>query len=637
MSALKRAVGYVRRSTDKQEQSLENQRRRITERASTEGFEIVEWIADDAVSGASISKRKGFRSLIARVESGRLGCAHIWMYDLSRLSRAGVGEVETFIYTCESNGVEVHFAAERLSGDPDLDEVLRPMISLQNKRENQERAKKTIDGQVTAICSGGDPGRQAPFGFDKLVLRARDGRPLYRVRLLRRRNRRAGIPPLYAKLTPEGELIEELEGSYALNEGERTKLVPGDPLRVKTVRQIFRWYANEGLGVARIARALNEPGSGFAPPLSGAPWKPSAIYSMLQNPAYKGTLSWNQRTFAKYYRVARDGSRFAGATRQPAQRGRFAANPREEWLVKARAFKGLVSPALWEKAARAARERAERCGIDGRLRAGQPKGSRLLDSPYMASGLLLCAKCGHSVHGTKRRNGKGVENRFYVCGAGRAGRCSCRGVLQEKVDQVLLDGIRRHLFMYHDRDRLLAKLEAKFAELLRPGQRDEIELRRQIETVEARQAALVDRLAGSLAGIPAVEQKLRDMEAQRQALVAAAESASLLPEGIDPKGAARAALASLFDFRKVLERGTPSERRQFIEGYFPEDPQYRPKLDTARKELAVWFVSLEGVLSGFAPGLVAGGSYVPWVPGHLTREVWAVSGRQASTVKLVAS
>ena len=45
----KEGVGYVRRSTDRQEQSLEDQRKSIIAKAAELGYRIDNWFEDDAV------------------------------------------------------------------------------------------------------------------------------------------------------------------------------------------------------------------------------------------------------------------------------------------------------------------------------------------------------------------------------------------------------------------------------------------------------------------------------------------------------------------------------------------------------------------------------------------------------------
>lgn len=48
-----RAVGYVRRSTDRQEQSISDQKKALERYATENGLRLVEFYVDDAVSGTS--------------------------------------------------------------------------------------------------------------------------------------------------------------------------------------------------------------------------------------------------------------------------------------------------------------------------------------------------------------------------------------------------------------------------------------------------------------------------------------------------------------------------------------------------------------------------------------------------------
>lgn len=59
------AVGYLRRSTDRQEQSIGDQRSAIEAYAETSGFRIVRYYTDDGISGTSTSGRRAFQKLIA--------------------------------------------------------------------------------------------------------------------------------------------------------------------------------------------------------------------------------------------------------------------------------------------------------------------------------------------------------------------------------------------------------------------------------------------------------------------------------------------------------------------------------------------------------------------------------------------
>jgi site-specific DNA recombinase len=62
------AVGYIRMSTDKQEDSPEQQRAEILKLANRKVYRIVRWYEDHAVSGAKTLKRKQFRQMIRDAE-----------------------------------------------------------------------------------------------------------------------------------------------------------------------------------------------------------------------------------------------------------------------------------------------------------------------------------------------------------------------------------------------------------------------------------------------------------------------------------------------------------------------------------------------------------------------------------------
>ena len=53
-----KAVGYIRRSTDKQDTSLDDQRKAIEQYAQVNGYELIKFYEDDAVSGTSVNGRR---------------------------------------------------------------------------------------------------------------------------------------------------------------------------------------------------------------------------------------------------------------------------------------------------------------------------------------------------------------------------------------------------------------------------------------------------------------------------------------------------------------------------------------------------------------------------------------------------
>ncbi|MCH8151387.1 MAG: recombinase family protein, partial [Planctomycetes bacterium] len=57
-----RAVGYVRRSTDRQEQSIPDQKRAIEKYSAEHGLRLLRYYVDDAISGTTTVVRRAFQA-----------------------------------------------------------------------------------------------------------------------------------------------------------------------------------------------------------------------------------------------------------------------------------------------------------------------------------------------------------------------------------------------------------------------------------------------------------------------------------------------------------------------------------------------------------------------------------------------
>ena len=65
------AAGYLRRSTSKQEKSLDDQRAEIERYAAAHGYRIVAWFIDDGISGDATDRRTGFLAMHKAACNGR--------------------------------------------------------------------------------------------------------------------------------------------------------------------------------------------------------------------------------------------------------------------------------------------------------------------------------------------------------------------------------------------------------------------------------------------------------------------------------------------------------------------------------------------------------------------------------------
>jgi DNA invertase Pin-like site-specific DNA recombinase len=79
------AIGYVRRSTNRQEESLEQQREKLAAFAASKGWTLGRIYEDDAISGSNM-QRPGLESLLAHAESDTaVGVVLAW--ERNRLAR----------------------------------------------------------------------------------------------------------------------------------------------------------------------------------------------------------------------------------------------------------------------------------------------------------------------------------------------------------------------------------------------------------------------------------------------------------------------------------------------------------------------------------------------------------------------
>src|SRR3989442_1223849 len=89
---LRPAVGYLRRSTDRQEQSNADQRRAIATYADRHGYEVIRWYEDDAISGASVDARAGFKKMMEEARSPSRDWRFLLVFDVSRFSRGDLDQ-----------------------------------------------------------------------------------------------------------------------------------------------------------------------------------------------------------------------------------------------------------------------------------------------------------------------------------------------------------------------------------------------------------------------------------------------------------------------------------------------------------------------------------------------------------------
>ncbi len=218
-----------------------------------------------------------------------------------------------------------------------------------------------------------------------------------------------------------------------MTNSDRAILVPGEPRRGATLQKVFEWYLAD-LGYGGLAARLNAlrtppPGPRRANTRKRG-WSTITIKEVIQNPAYRGALAWNRRTFAKFNTLKSGQAKARPKSRMNKQE----RNPEADWIVQEDQHEALVTPDTWHAAQRMMRQRA------GTTTESQRRATSR-NSPFLLSGLVVCARCGSRWQGYKTRQGRKkegatpVETFYYACGGYvRSGNAVCQRALVAKED-----------------------------------------------------------------------------------------------------------------------------------------------------------------------------------------------------------
>jgi len=412
-----RAVGYVRRSTDRQEQSIPDQKKALEAYAAEHGLHLVKFYIDDAISGTSTLGRRAFQQMIGDAESPTRRFDIIVVYDVKRFGRIDNDEAGYYRYKLRTHGVEVRYVSENFNGDT-TDDLLRPVKQWQARQESRDLSKVTIRGLLSKSDTGFWMGGTPPYGYD-LRYENGDGKFLFILRYMPDGSKQL--------LDKKGTLVRTLARgeSLSISKRDHARLVPSDHERVKIIKRLFKMYAEQGKGYRSLADTLNQEG---VPTPRGPKWSyiysglwtDSTIRSILVNPIYAGDMVWNRRTDARFHRI----SKGQAVDRESVHGARLVPNQKEDWIVVRDAHPPLISRRLFEQARQRLanhpksieqRQRISKLNTHGKTWNGQR-------SRFILSGLMKCSLCGYRyqgvtrVKGKKRLDGTQVKTRYYGCG-----------------------------------------------------------------------------------------------------------------------------------------------------------------------------------------------------------------------------
>jgi DNA invertase Pin-like site-specific DNA recombinase len=296
---MRRAVEYVRMSTDHQKYSTENQSDAIRKYAAERGFELVRSYADAGKSGLRIEGREALQQLIQDVQDGTADFEVILVYDVSRWGRfQDADESAYYEYICRRANKQVEYCAEQFENDGGpVATIVKSVKRAMAGEYSRELSQKVFTGQCRLIELGYRQGGPAGFGLRRVLLDER------------------------------GEVKAELKrGEHKSLQTDRVILVPGPEAEVKTVRWIYSRFLKHGRSETDIAADLNERG---IPTDLGRVWTRSTVHQILTNEKYIGNNVYNRRSFK-------------------LKRKRVANGP-EMWIRSEGAFEAIVEPKHFQK------------------------------------------------------------------------------------------------------------------------------------------------------------------------------------------------------------------------------------------------------------------------------------------------
>lgn len=330
---------YARVSSERQkeEQTIQSQTKALLDYAQREGYVVPqEWVFEDEGYSGSNLVRPGLERIRDLAAEGQLET--ILVYSPDRLSRKYAYQV-LLLEELSRHGTEVIFLKSVRGNTPEerllvqfqgmIAEYERAQIIERSRRGKRHRAQC---GTIS-VLSG------APYGYR------------------------------YVKKTDSScayyEVIEQ---------------------EAEVVRDIFRYYTQEGLSINAIARYLN--GENIPTRSGKCLWERSTVWGMLRNPAYKGIASYGKTEQCERQKVTRPLRQKGGySPRCSASRPR----PKEEWIQ-------IPVPAIVsEEEFAMAEELLER---NKRFSKRRSKELTLLQ------GLLVCEQCGYAWYRTSTRTSK---------------------------------------------------------------------------------------------------------------------------------------------------------------------------------------------------------------------------------------
>ena len=162
------AVGYIRMSTDRQEDSPARQKAEIKQLAGREGYKISEWYEDHGLTGTESANRPEFQRLLRNAHAGKFEA--ILVHEQSRFSRENIFEVMLHWRLLRIAGVSIVTSRRGKMNFDDLGGLITAIIDAHDAREESVKiANRVVGGQRLKLDQGQRVIGGAVFGYDRVI------------------------------------------------------------------------------------------------------------------------------------------------------------------------------------------------------------------------------------------------------------------------------------------------------------------------------------------------------------------------------------------------------------------------------------------------------------------------------------
>lgn len=355
-------AAYCRVSTDKEDQlnSLEAQKRFFADYTKRTGDNLVRLYADEGISGTKIKNRKEFLKMMSDAEKGLFET--VVVKDISRFARNTVDLLQN-IRKLKALGIETQFLTANMTSMGNSEFVLTIFGALAQE-ESANTSKRVKFGKRINAEKGKVP--NIVYGYDKTI----------------------------------GEYFD-----MAIN-----------PQEAQTVKDIFRLYAEDGYGAAKIANMLNERNLKTK---RGCKWSSVAVCRILTNELYTGKIINGKQEVADFLT------------------GKRKEKDRDEWVLVERPELRIIDEDTFGKTQEIMAARGKTFKLDKKRQSNK----------YLFSTLIKCKECGWSYRRVERKY-KNTYVRWVCSGRNAKGSESCPNattVEESELIKILTDYFARLL------------------------------------------------------------------------------------------------------------------------------------------------------------------------------------------------